>query len=587
MSQSLKAKAVKPRCGLCGKTKNLTKTECCGNWICNDEHKYVLFSYARNSCFRNHTRFTLCGFHHSEHHEGRWQDCPKCREAMPAEMYVYHGTNEYNFEKLQNPPVFEPTCCSGCGVIIRLNQDGYMVRGKEFFCDACTARTSGITSNELRSKFISPPAEAAAPPLHSDAGDYPIGTIAYYGPDDTLATRLVASVVKAPGAEPNPLHRWITHAGDVRKDSTIAAEVTALFEQQRVKNTVSSEKIIGCPHEEGVDYPQGGVCPHCPFWHDRDRFTHELLPPPPTMTPAQILAELAAVRDRQPQAALIAADAHREALTEPFLRAVERGIADPQGTPPGEGMLFSFASYLLAKWREPRAYPLFIRWLLLPGEGAFDIGGDTVTQAGSRFLASVCGGDLGPIKALILNREANEYCRGAAVGALAVLAAWRELSHKDVTEYFLWLAHEGLEREHSQVWNDLAATCADIEALPVFPELRRAYDEGLIETGFMGREELDEVETSPRGSWLAQYRDQHAPITDVSRETSWWQCFQDNQTPKAERENFRRQLEAPLAPAQPPGTPVTPKPYRAAPKVGRNDPCPCGSGKKYKKCCGQ
>jgi uncharacterized protein YecA (UPF0149 family) len=25
---------------------------------------------------------------------------------------------------------------------------------------------------------------------------------------------------------------------------------------------------------------------------------------------------------------------------------------------------------------------------------------------------------------------------------------------------------------------------------------------------------------------------------------------------------------------------------RAAPKVGRNDPCPCGSGKKYKKCCG-
>ncbi|MEW8683176.1 MAG: YchJ family metal-binding protein, partial [Candidatus Thiodiazotropha endolucinida] len=25
---------------------------------------------------------------------------------------------------------------------------------------------------------------------------------------------------------------------------------------------------------------------------------------------------------------------------------------------------------------------------------------------------------------------------------------------------------------------------------------------------------------------------------------------------------------------------------RHQPKVGRNDPCPCGSGKKYKKCCG-
>jgi preprotein translocase subunit SecA len=25
---------------------------------------------------------------------------------------------------------------------------------------------------------------------------------------------------------------------------------------------------------------------------------------------------------------------------------------------------------------------------------------------------------------------------------------------------------------------------------------------------------------------------------------------------------------------------------RAGPKIGRNDPCPCGSGKKHKKCCG-
>jgi preprotein translocase subunit SecA len=27
------------------------------------------------------------------------------------------------------------------------------------------------------------------------------------------------------------------------------------------------------------------------------------------------------------------------------------------------------------------------------------------------------------------------------------------------------------------------------------------------------------------------------------------------------------------------------QPIRAENQVGRNDPCPCGSGKKYKKCC--
>jgi uncharacterized protein YchJ len=33
--------------------------------------------------------------------------------------------------------------------------------------------------------------------------------------------------------------------------------------------------------------------------------------------------------------------------------------------------------------------------------------------------------------------------------------------------------------------------------------------------------------------------------------------------------------------------PPPPTPYIAPPKVGRNEPCPCGSGKKYKKCCGK
>ena len=34
-------------------------------------------------------------------------------------------------------------------------------------------------------------------------------------------------------------------------------------------------------------------------------------------------------------------------------------------------------------------------------------------------------------------------------------------------------------------------------------------------------------------------------------------------------------------------TDSVPQPYRAPPKIGRNDPCPCGSGQKYKKCCGR
>lgn len=135
----------RPRCGLCGKTANLTRTECCGHWICDDEHMYRLFSYARNSCHRNHRRYTLCGFHHCEGHEGRWQDCPNCRAAFEdqLEMYVYYGTNEYNFEKLPNPPSFEPTHCSQCNRVISLSQEAHSSRGDEYWCERCSAKEFG------------------------------------------------------------------------------------------------------------------------------------------------------------------------------------------------------------------------------------------------------------------------------------------------------------------------------------------------------------------------------------------------------------------------------------------------------------
>ena len=184
---------------------------------------------------------------------------------------------------------------------------------------------------------------------------------------------------------------------------------------------------------------------------------------PPTRSVEEILAELSTESEKQPLAALESADAHRTALGEPLLRAIERGLENPTELPEDEAMLFSYATYLLAKWRETRAFPLIIRWLSLPAEDAFAIGGDTVTQDGARILAATFDGDFEPVKSLILNRQANEYCRGQAVEAMALLAAWGEVPRETVESYFLWLAREGLERDSNRVWDNLASSAADIE----------------------------------------------------------------------------------------------------------------------------
>lgn len=393
---------------------------------------------------------------------------------------------------------------------------------------------------------------------------YPLATVAAYGPDNTLATKLVVSVFNPGERHPSAMREWTTHAVDVRHDPTIAADVAHFATEHGARQTVTTDRIIGCPHEEGIDYPMGRTCPRCPFWTGVDRFTHEpktvLVP---TLSPAEILADLVRDRSEAPREALESADGHRDVLVEPLLRAIDCGLADPSGASPEDAILFSYALYLLAKWREPRAYPYVVRWLSLPGEGPFDIAGDIPTQDGGRILAAVCDGDPEPIKALIVDRRANEYGRSAGVTALALLAAWAELPRETVISSFVWLAREGLEREPSHVWNSLASEGADIEALSLFPDLRRAYADGLVDRQFMRPSELDEVETMPPGRMLEETRDRHPPIDDVVTATSWWKRDEDAKKPAAAT------------------------PYRATLKVGRNAPCPCGSGQKFKKCCGR
>jgi uncharacterized protein YecA (UPF0149 family) len=73
-------------------------------------------------------------------------------------------------------------------------------------------------------------------------------------------------------------------------------------------------------------------------------------------------------------------------------------------------------------------------------------------------------------------------------------------------------------------------------------------------------------------------KEKYRLVTDVVKEMAWWACF-DKDRKLAYREKADGVSEASLAGM---GRPIR----RTEPKVGRNDPCPCGSGKKFKKCCG-
>ena len=109
---------------------------------------------------------------------------------------------------------------------------------------------------------------------HSRRGfrGYPLATVAFYGPDDQTATKVAVGIVPGEGAEANPLQRWFSDHEDARADPEIARQIGEFIAAHAAKSVVLLDRIIGCPHEERIDYPEGTACPQCPFWANRDRW---------------------------------------------------------------------------------------------------------------------------------------------------------------------------------------------------------------------------------------------------------------------------------------------------------------------------
>jgi SEC-C motif/Protein of unknown function (DUF1186) len=108
--------------------------------------------------------------------------------------------------------------------------------------------------------------------------------------------------------------------------------------------------------------------------------------------------------------------------------------------------------------------------------------------------------------------------------------------------------------------------------------VKKAFDRGFIDGHVLGfdhfEEDLRRGIEHPGEPRLPDDRDSTL-FGDTVEELSGWYCFSEQYSEDQER--YRRQAEANRARSQ-----RLENPFKS---VGRNDPCPCGSGKKFKKCC--
>ena len=99
--------------------------------------------------------------------------------------------------------------------------------------------------------------------LISENTSYPLATITYHGPDPETATKIVVGILKSKDKAPI-IQSW--SGDDIAEDVESAREISLFIKGHDVVRVLTSERVLSCPHEQGIDYPDGELCPFCPDW---------------------------------------------------------------------------------------------------------------------------------------------------------------------------------------------------------------------------------------------------------------------------------------------------------------------------------
>jgi uncharacterized protein len=234
--------------------------------------------------------------------------------------------------------------------------------------------------------------------------------------------------------------------------------------------------------------------------------------------------------------------------------------------------ILSISIYLMAQMRETRAYrPLCA--LLAADNRAEELLGDGITEELKFIVARVYDGDPAPLRSLIEDPNADQFVRDAGLYAMAWLTAEGRIDRESTAAYLRDLHARLRPQAECYVWVGWQQAIANLGLEELAPLVEDAFRHGWISDTVLAprhfREDLSRAlqAADPIDAFPENERDDGS-LDDAAQMLSRWPMFQ------------------PQKPARKPVMPVPAgtvrNPHR---NVGRNDPCPCGSGKKFKKCC--
>jgi hypothetical protein len=303
------------------------------------------------------------------------------------------------------------------------------------------------------------------------------------------------------------------------------------------------------------------------------------------MEPASILRQLTQEEEGLPRAALMAASEQRTEMVPLFLAEIEKFIAAERDEP--TPLFFIF--HLLGEWRETSAYRPLARLLRCRDDRIDAALGWSTTETAHRVMAAVFDGDPRPLYDIVLDPGADEFVRSRMCEALAMLAVLGRLDRDEVARFLrdCWTDLE--PRNCCYVWYAWQQAIAMLGLVELSDLVKEAFERHIVHPSWTEyhffESDLARALQNPAEPW-PQDNGEYTLFGDTIEELSSWYCFTEKYREDQEkaRKVSAERIVANTAAYASYLAAITPvrNPLR---DVGRNDPCPCGSGRKYKKCC--
>ena len=280
--------------------------------------------------------------------------------------------------------------------------------------------------------------------------------------------------------------------------------------------------------------------------------------------------------DTSQMAAYRAANENRQDAVPAFIEYIE---AAAEANDVGRVSEFEAVFWLLcmlAEWRETRAYRPVARLLRCDPQFLDDLMNNAVSENCHRFMASVFDDDLDVLFDIIRDEEADEYVRSGMFDTLTIIGI-RQPEYRDAIQEFAWeFATSHFAEAPDYVWCGWTLCIAYLGFEEMKPLVRYMFSANRIPPEIMG---FEHFEADMRKGLDPEGREK----TLQDKQYRLWDDTLDFIPTEHEGD------EKPPPPSTPYKAsslkPNIKRPHAAPVKIGRNDPCPCGSGKKHKNCC--